>query len=419
MIALGIAAALIWITIAVLSGRGQSLLMIVACAAAVMTPMMSLTVVRTFTYGDILIVATLVPAALFHQKNNESRPLLGWVAFSTAIMLLGGMFAMLVGVNDLADAEAELIAYATATTVTLLLAYLLNPTRRQLCLMAAAYGVGGLVSCIIAFGQDDLVRPLGLTTQSNHLGISAMLACGMWFALSLSARRTVLRLLCLGAAGVAAYGVLESGSRAALGGTVAAIGLSLLGSKSGKWVTIGGTAVAGLVFALTTGRLSLGEGNAVARFLGQDNSAVAADTERGYHYRIVEERIAEHPILGNGFGESRFGHSVYLQMWSIAGMLGILAAIILIVVTIAAWRRARRNGDRFAVALWSFYGGYLICAVLSNQMWDRYLWLALTFALLALRERKPSESSDLGDGALDADLDRPVERRPAGTSVAS
>lgn len=278
------------------------------------------------------------------------------------------------------------MSYSFSALVCLAFAYLLRPNEREVRLLCAAYASGVLLSCVVAIGQDvpGSLRPTGLTTHPNHLGISALLGSAVWLALALSETRWWIRIASGLGFLITMFGVLESGSRASLVGMAAAVVFALVGVRTKKrtvlWV--GGLSVGAAVFLL--GYIRIGSDNAVTRLLGQ-GSAQAADEGRSIRYAVVEQRIRDHPFLGNGFGDSRFGHSLYLQMWSIAGLLGLVAVVILVASTVHAWRLARRRNGRLAVALWSAYGGYLVAAILSNQMWDRYLWLVLALALLADR----------------------------------
>jgi O-antigen ligase len=361
-----------------------------------LAPMISLTAVGPLTYGDIFLIAANGAALLSWPAFVQ--PTASWRRIATAVLLLagGGTIAMLLFSLPLASSTSELLSYVTSTAMCLSLAYFLRPTRRETMLLAVSYGIGVLVSCWVAIHQQVApgFRPTGLTTHPNHLGISALLGAGMWLAILFAAGRRWLRVVAFAACALAAYGVLESGSRAALVGLLAAVLGTIVGARAGRRILI--LTAGGLVpfYLIATRTITFSQENAFTRLLG-GGTAPAADQGRSIRYAVIGQRIRDHPIIGNGFGDSRFGHSLYLQMWAIAGLLGVIAIVLIVFAVARSWFAARKERDVFSVGLWSGYGGYLVAALLSNQMWDRYLWLALALAIMA-------EANQLGDGSVPA-----------------
>ena len=322
----GLAAFAAWFTVLARSTRHAAVLATVP--AMVLAPMISLTTIGPLTYADIFLIAAN-GAALFSWPQFV-RPTASWRRIATAVLLLagGGAVATLRLSPPLESSTTELVSYVASTAMCLSLAYLLRPTRAETMLLAASYGTGVLISCWVALhqGVSPGFRPTGLTTHPNHLGISALLGAGIWFAIVFAARRRWLRVGAFAAFAVAAYGVLESGSRAALVGLFAAVLGTIVGARSGRRLVL--LTAGGLVFGylIVTGTITFGRENAFTRLLG-GGTAIAADQGRSVRYAVIEQRIRDHPIIGNGFGDSRFGHSIYLQMWAIAGLLKVASGI--------------------------------------------------------------------------------------------
>jgi hypothetical protein len=395
----------------------QAFAVFVAVPCMVLTPWIGVHPQGSFTYGDLLLIM-VVGSAGIAALGSPAIPSLGHstkkIATACALMVVGSLIGMTVADADPTTSVSNTFAYSTAVTAALAFVFLLRPSSRQLRVLVGAYGFGVLISCLYAQIEPVTAvngfRPSGLTTHPNHLGISGVLGAGMWMALLLAARKRTARVVhILGIAGVT-WGVLISGSRAALVGVLVLFTATAIGSRSGWYIIAVLGALSAGAAAVAWGYVQFGETSALTRLLGQ-GSAREADLGRAEHYRVVTERIGEHMFTGVGFGDGRTGHSLYLQMWSIGGLLGLAAAAILVTTAIRSWKLAGDRRDGLAVGLWSGYLGYLVAAIGSNQMWDRYLWVALALALLA--DAKGSVTSAYATSGGDIRTNRPIERSMA------
>jgi hypothetical protein len=362
-------------------------------AAFFLTPMIAVRLNESVTIGDaVLVVAILLQLARAPGLTTVSTT---WklVAAVGALMVLGGVTATALTSRDSGLSAQMMAQYGGAVVLALTLVYLTKPTTALLRAYAYAYGSGAVVSCLVAITDNVSLRPAGLATHSNHLAFSAALAVGVWLALFVSTRKRLPQLACLVGIGICLTATIIAGSRAGLVAIIVTVALALYGTRSGKMVTVGALACIGLAYAFISGRIDISDpNNAILRLLG-GGTAGEADLGRAERYRGAFGRIADHPFIGNGFVDAREGHSLYLQMWDAAGIAGLLAAGVLLTAGGFGYWRARKDHRLFAVGLWSGYGGYLVAAILSNQMWDRYIWLALALALMSDRIA-PTPSKD-------------------------
>ncbi|MFF1252994.1 O-antigen ligase family protein [Pseudarthrobacter sp. NPDC058329] len=361
----------------------RALALTLAFGAFFFSPMIAVRLSDSITVGDVLLVGA-VAVALLSNKGAESLPASGkHISWAACLLVLGGLIGTIATSTAPTESAMQLAQYAIAVLLSLGLVRLLKPGKKVLTWMGVAYGLGASVSCLVAVMDKVNPRPAGLALHSNHLAISAALAVGIWLALLMATKSRLLALLSLAGITLCVWGTIIGGSRAG----IVAIAVVVLGavvglgaSKLSMFLLLAG---GGFLYAISVGFIDIsGKHNAIGRLLG-GGSAEEADMGRSLKYEAVWDRINNNMFVGNGFENARDGHSLYLQMWDSGGVLGILAAVILVLAAVAAFLRARRTKNRLAVVLWSGYIGYLAAAILSNQMWDRYIWLALALAIMS------------------------------------
>lgn len=346
-------------------------------------PLISLRLNDSVTYGDVLLLLALLMHILggrYQSAVSKAWKRILWVG---GLMFAGGVLNMLINPASGMESTINMVQYVGTIAIALALVAVNKPGFRAIRAYAFAFGSGVVLSSLVAITDDVNARPPGLSLHSNHLSIAAALAVGAWLALYITATKRLARLAYLAAAATCLMGAVTSGSRAGIVAIVAVFALTVWGSRSGKFATLIFLGAGAAIFGVLSGRIDISDpNNGLGRLLG-GGTADEADRGRDEKYRAVWERISDHPLVGNGFEQVRDGHSLYLQMWDAVGILGILAALVLVTAATFGYLKARKERRVLSVALWSGYIGYLVAAILSNQMWDRYLWLALALALMS------------------------------------
>jgi hypothetical protein len=160
---------------------------------------------------------------------------------------------------------------------------LARPDRRVLKQIVTAFVAGGLVSALVGLllpGFRQGPRVMGLTPHPVHFGTLSVFAIGCALALLLGSQRR-LRLLPLVVLPILVAGLLESGSRAALGGLVALC--LLLGPLTRRRSVMAGALLgaASLGLVLSLGLVRFEGENALGRALNPESrSALASDEAR-------------------------------------------------------------------------------------------------------------------------------------------
>jgi hypothetical protein len=242
--------------------------------------------------------------------------------------------------------------------------------------------VSALVGTLLSFGSGG-DRVIGLTVHPNQYGSLSLLAMGPALGLMLRSKRIpawgffVLPLLALA--------ILQSGSRAALGGlmALAVIVGPLTRSRVVMGCLLAGAAAVLILFA--TGIVRPEGENALGRAFGGSIHASNSDTIREDLQHQVWERFVARPITGNGYNYMRPSHNVYLGLITSAGVLGVIGLGTIIVT--AARRTWRQREDLLVVGVSVGYFAYLANAAFDNVFWWRWLWfyVGMVFATLATR----------------------------------
>ena len=361
----------------------RSVPLAIAACAYLFLPLMALRFTASVTIGDLVLVLALVTAIFIRKPSPTLARSTVVIVLAVCAITVGGMLGTMVNSTNMDASSIAVVSFAISAIATVGLTILLNPSLNEIRILAVSFGIGAACSTAVALvvESEDFARPVGLTNHPNHLGLTCMFGAGMWLLVGLTESSRALRCLALCGAIFTAYGVVLSGSRAALVGLAAAVGLTLIGGRSRRVNSYVAASAVFCVAVVLSGLIKLGSDNAISRLIGQGDAS-ESDAGRELRYDRAWSRIEENPILGNGFADVRFGHSLYLQTWDGAGVLGIIGVATIVLISTAAWISARKRRSLVAVVAWSSYIGYLVAAILSNQMWDRYIWAVLALALM-------------------------------------
>ena len=152
--------------------------------------------------------------------------------------------------------------------------------------------------------------------------------------------------------------------------------------------------VAGALGAIVLGNRfvpNFGAGSALARLQG-DSTTATSDQLRAEAFSEGTAKFLQHPLLGSGFDElALLAHNIYLQIAIGVGMIGLLAYLAVLLTTVLPLFRGgplRRLG---------YLGlAYAAVGLLTNSLWDRFVWIGLSLAVLASvrRQDEPGPSVD-------------------------
>lgn len=394
LLALALGISLLALVVGVWSISG--LASVLVFGGAITVSMLALRAGAEVTVADALLGIAFGTVLIMAVRRPVDRTGYRWhlpVLVLVVLVVFGGLGGSF-SAGDLNLSLVELARFAASSMVVVALFWLWAPGRLMLTRLCWATVLGATVNAILGlvlpkFGD----RAVGLADHPNHLAMACSLAVGPTLGLMLiysgHARRFLLA-ACLAMLGLA---IVTSGSRAGLLAAGAAVACFLLVTRRWKLIGVGLVSVlvvaAGLYFKV----FSIGELNAVNRLRG-DRSSVESDRER---LALAEETIAsiaEHPITGSGFEAAKAAHSIYLQLWVSAGLLGLIFALGLGVVTLRILLDARRSSDLLTLGMACSYLGYLLAGAVSNILWDRYIWLHLAILVsLAATSRGVGETS--------------------------
>jgi O-antigen ligase len=251
-------------------------------------------------------------------------------------------------------------------------------------------GLGHTITGVIA---DN--RPTGLAIHPNAFALT----CGMTIPIGLLRSvqlRGGRRVAAITATCFLVSGILVSGSRVGLFSLVLAVGLTsmLIPRLRSRIIALGLT---GLVLAF----LVFPQGNPLTQGLdrlGGSGDASAANSQRSDQFSDSLHIALGHPFTGVGFTVVADAHTLPLQFWETAGILGLLALILYTTGVLRAGRllyrdrRLPRGSPELAGALSISYLIWLISGLLQNQIADRYIYVPVGLLLgltLAARAYRP------------------------------
>ncbi|HET7735959.1 MAG TPA: hypothetical protein VFK52_08305 [Nocardioidaceae bacterium] len=336
-----------------------------------LAPMNDVRVGGPVTAADLLFAlgfVLLAPTLLRRRLEISQLFVLSWLVIFV-LSLLASVAAANSGISF-----NHLARFMIAALVLPLAFMTWRPRQQLLVLMAAAYlaGVAVSVSYAATLGAGG-PRPFGLTTHPNFFGLTSVLGAALVpYVLQHFARRLrwavwLAGLLCV-------YGVWISGSRAAFVALVAVVVVYTLREAS---VFMGlAMAAAGTTLILFLDRLGSSGNNAFGRILG-GGSAAGSDYQREQAFEAAMDRIAAHPILGNGYEHAMEAHSIYLQVTTSIGVIGLAAYVLLLAAMALPLLDTHRPNYRLAYPALT----YALVGIFTNSFWDRFVWAVLALSL--------------------------------------
>lgn len=354
--------------------------------AAVTLPMSAWKAIGPLTTADLFLAAAVF---LFLPRFDLRAARRLWVpALAIALAVLGGLVGTVVSGSDMV-ASGEIMSRVLAASIgSMVLVCCWQPGLEQVRSFGLLWVSGGVASALVALFIPHLhmfIRPSGLTPHPNHLAIISMILLGVALSLILSERERDpcfggFRLWsALGAAGLLFAGIVASGSRAGLGAALIVCFLAVVATRDRRIVRIA-VVLAGIGLVMAAIGLG-GQDNALDRIVSGDESSSVAREE---HNGAAWDRFTAYPITGVGFDDVTDAHIFMLQFASAAGLLGIVAGLMIIFLAVrtyvaAVWRGENQNSVRrlvvggFAASVL----GYLAASVFQNVLWDRNVWLAI------------------------------------------
>jgi hypothetical protein len=369
------------------------------------------------TVADIAFaLATLlvIPLILVRRPSYLSIP--GWFSAAAAgfgiTVLASAVTSTAVGSNVVDGAK-----FMIALAITPVLVATVAASSVRVALLVDVWILGAVVNAAVGTidflglavvgpkltGLAFIDRSSGLTTHPNHLGLVAAMALPVALSRVLGAS-SGRRIAYLVAIFVLCFGILSSGSRAELvAGAVGIVALPLLHAKARKQILLG-FALGVVVLALAAAILPAARSHAlvaVHRLTGNDPSVSVSDSERRVALRAGLSDFRAHPLTGNGYATVRDAHMVYLQLLAAGGILALGAFLVFAYGVLAVGLRLRSASDfapstqNLAAALTASMGVWLASGVVSNQVYDRYLYLPAGLLLgLWFARRRPEVRGD-------------------------
>jgi len=333
------------------------------------------------TFSDLFLMVgagLLLPTLL----RRRSRYPTGWLIGSIGVIVLV-FVASLMSSTPVTD-----LLYGVrlpAATVALPLFFLAwAPSRGLIDALAWSYVAGHVLStgyALVAGKDPETGRFDGLTTHYNFFGIAATVTAGLLIHLYHRTPRRW-RWVVWGAGLVTVGSISLSGSRAAVLVVVMLVVLYPLLERS---LLSGYLVVAGGLGLVLVGNALLGtasSGSAFSRIRG-DSTTSFSDNERTLAMQTGWSRFLQHPILGGGFDARAYdAHNVYLEIAIGIGVVGLAFHLLVFatgVLPLFGTGPLRRLG--YAPL------GYAAMCMLTNSIWDRFVWMGIALAVVAAVDR--------------------------------
>jgi len=326
------------------------------------------------TLSDGLLVVALLlslPEISFPLRQVPRSP----IYIAVFLIVFGGIAGTIFATTDSAESTSRILRFGIASVGMLFLVSTIGRDYRKLNLLLAGF-IGSTVAST-AFGmvmEGGMGRIDGLAIHPNHLAQAQVLSLGPLIVFWSTARG--MNRFGLGAMVVLlSLGVLDTGSRGSLIGTIALVGLAVVLLKSGRVAVLAGAGTIAMVLVLI-GIITVPGSNAFARLLYVDGSGSAAsDAGRAILLQKNLDLVSQSPILGRGFENVLEAHNIYIQLLVGAGVFGLMGAGLLVASTVS-WLLVRPTRPSSIAVLGCGLGffGFLVAGLVQNQLWDRFLW---------------------------------------------
>lgn len=253
-----------------------------------------------------------------------------------------------------------------------------RPNKGTVALLASAYVAGQVFSVVDAFieGPVGNGRYDGLTTHPNFFGLSSLLAAGL-VPYIVSLTPPARRWLPWAAGGFCLLGIWMSGSRAALLTIMLIVVIFPARERSMKAAGLLGLAGVGALVAFDRVFDASGD-NALARLLGGTSSYDSDNAREGLIAQGLTS-FRSHPLLGTGFVDPLLAHNIYLEVAVAVGIVGLFGYVFIVWSTVSPLFTLPKPFNQLAYPALA----YAAVGLLTNALWDRFIWAALALALLA------------------------------------
>lgn len=357
--------------------------------------------------ADLFLLAgtvAIVPAILHRVDRFKAVPtewLLG------AMILLAGSLLSSFKEHNLIRSLFALVAFHSSFIAVPVVILYCATNRMRLLLFLNVWilfvGVNCLVGLTDFLGLSSLglmvmedwskERVAGLTPHPNHLGLVGAMVLPVGLTRAITGRGLAVKVPSACLAALCAFGVLVSGSRAALIAGLLGIVVLIVLSRKRSALLIASVLVAVAIYAIIgvySGRTNRSFAVAYNRIFDQVQES---DSNRA-HLQAVKESIAgwrEDPILGRGYTYIRDALNIYSQFLEAGGIVA-LAGFALFVISIFRmlyWTAVNSDMDpelRFlmlslfvSVSVWLLYG------IVQNSISDRFIYVPIGF-MFAIRE---------------------------------
>ena len=392
--------ALVIVTFA--SRRGANVLMEAVIGGAVFAaPLNGVRVGGVVTMTDLLLVAGAVIVLVVRSQRHVDAAWEYYRPFLLAPLLIssGALVGTLFGSAGWAG-MGDLVRFVLSTMGVLAVFHMWAPGTATVRRLLWAFLLGSALSAGLgSFGLEDAAgRAIGLAAHSNHLAVASLLGCGAGVGLTMTGKGWSSR-VAGGLSALLAFGMVASGSRAAIAG-MTVFGISfLIYAKRWRLLVWSGSVGALVAASVLFGAVNPTSTDALGRLIGKDPTAALSDDARRDASAIALRTIEHHPFTGVGFVAAKDAHNIYLQLWAASGILGLAGAAVLLLGAGRLLKCSPRK-NFLSGSLACAYFGYLVAAAFSTVLWDRYLWLhvALTVALCSVQGRSREKGNESGDG---------------------
>jgi O-antigen ligase len=351
------------------------------------------------TFSDVFFALgfALLGPAMLRARVHLPKPYLA----GSVILLSSGLGASVLSDQTILSMTTMFRLVAAAIILPALF-MLWRPSFRTIDVMAALYVVGQMISAVdsVIGDTDTGNRHQGLSTHPNYFGMCGMLAYALCLHL-LSRVPKKWHFLIWGAMAVSFYSAVSSGSRAAL---LVIVLITVLYPAVERSAMASYVVVSLAVIGAATGGALLsrfGEGSAIERLQGDRTSSVS-DSERADQLATGFKRFLDHPVLGDGFSNAPLlAHNIYLEVAVVVGLIGLVGYLLVLWCTVQPLFLRQHPMHRLAHAALAY------CAVgmLTNSLWDRFVWAVLGLAFLAnLPESEPPKPARPEPGYRTASL---------------
>jgi O-antigen ligase len=371
---------------------------------------------------DLILVVAVLAVGYCWLQGRIQMPLPGWLLGAAAIFLSMQLLDQFFFVPDPPQDPPPSFTPPGPALLTLFrfeLAFLIVPivigavasSWRRVNLLANLWLLSAAISAAIATfdgftgagigtsitGVNGGGRATGLAIHPNTFALT----CAMTLPIGLlraAQLRGLGRIAAIVASGLLASGVLVSGSRVGLVSLVLAVGLTalLIPRLRSRIVVVGLTGIVLMVLVAPTNNPLL-EG--IDRLSGGGDSTLA-NGQRSDQFHESLTIALDHPVTGIGFTVIADAHSLPVQVWETAGLLGIVALVLYSAgVFRTGWRLYREQGlprgsPQLAGVLTISFAVWLIAGLLQNEIADRYIYvpvgllLGLGLAAKAIRSQR-------------------------------